>query len=59
MKIAADNIKDFGTTEAILCPRCGKNVFMQLLKATNGVGVFLLSTLICLLSAPNVVLCLL
>ncbi len=39
MKIAADNIKDFGTTEAIICPRCGKNVFMQLLKATNGVGV--------------------
>ncbi len=39
MKIAADNIKDFGTTEAIVCPRCGKNVFMQLLKATNGVGV--------------------
>lgn len=39
MKIAADNIKEFGTTEAIICPRCGKSVYMQLLKATNGVGV--------------------
>lgn len=40
MKIAADNIKEFGNTESITCPRCGKNVYMNLLKATNGLGVF-------------------
>lgn len=40
MKIAADNIKEFGNTEDIICPKCGKHVYMNLLKATNGLGVF-------------------
>lgn len=45
MKIAADNIKEFGNTEDICCPRCGKHVYMNLLKATNGIGVLNVSLL--------------
>ncbi len=40
MKFSADNIKEFGNTEDIVCPRCGKHVYMNLLKASNGLGVF-------------------
>ena len=40
MKLAADNIKEFGNTEDIICPKCGKHVYMNLLKATNGIGIF-------------------
>ena len=40
MHISADKIQEFGLTESIKCPRCGKDVYMKLLKATNGLGVF-------------------
>lgn len=45
MKIAADSIKEFGNTESIKCPRCGETVYMNLLKASNGIGVFGISLL--------------
>ncbi len=45
MKFSADNIKEFGTTEAIKCPKCGNTVYMNLLKATNGLGIFNVSLL--------------
>lgn len=38
MKIAADHFKEFGNSEDICCPRCGKHVYMKLFKATNGIG---------------------
>ena len=40
MHISADKIQEFGATEEIKCPRCGKSVNMNLLRATNGLGVF-------------------
>ncbi|MBR6479274.1 MAG: zinc-ribbon domain-containing protein [Clostridia bacterium] len=40
MHLSADKIQEFGNTEAITCPKCGKSVYMNLLKATNGIGVF-------------------
>lgn len=40
MHISADKIQEFGATEEIKCPRCGKAVNMNLLRATNGLGVF-------------------
>ncbi len=40
MKLAADHIKNFGVTESITCPQCQKPVFMNILKASNGVGAF-------------------
>ncbi|NLL63549.1 MAG: hypothetical protein GX241_04820 [Ruminococcaceae bacterium] len=38
MNLLADNIKDFGITEDIICPRCKATVYMNILKASNGIG---------------------
>lgn len=40
MKLAADHIRNFGVTEDIICPQCHKTVYMNILKASNGVGAF-------------------
>lgn len=40
MKKTVDAIGKFGESKAILCPQCGKEVQMQLLRSSNGVGIF-------------------
>ena len=40
MKKTAEAIGNFGETNPIACPQCGKSVRMQVLRATNGVGLF-------------------
>ena len=39
MKIAADNMKLFGDTELLCCPRCKNMVNMKILRASAGVGL--------------------
>ena len=40
MKKTADAIGAFGESKNILCPQCGKDVKMKLLRASNGLGAF-------------------
>ncbi len=40
MKKTADAIGNFGETKQITCPKCENAVHMQVLRASNGVGLF-------------------
>lgn len=45
MKKTADAIGKFGESHVITCPHCGKEVKMQMLRSSNGVGIFNISVL--------------
>lgn len=45
MKKTADAIGKFGESHVIPCPCCGKDVRMQMLRSSNGVGIFNFSVL--------------
>lgn len=40
MKKTADAIGKFGESEIVACPKCGKEVRMQVLRSSNGIGAF-------------------
>lgn len=40
MKVTADSIGKFGVTKPITCPKCEKEVSMQVLRSNLGVGAF-------------------
>lgn len=40
MKLTSDTIQKFGSSTAIHCPQCGKMVSLDVLRASNGVGLF-------------------
>ncbi|MBQ8063687.1 MAG: zinc-ribbon domain-containing protein [Clostridia bacterium] len=45
MKKTADAIGKFGKSHPVACPHCGKEVNMQMLRSSNGVGIFNISVL--------------
>ena len=40
MKKTSDAIGFFGGSKPVACPHCGKTVNMQMLRSSNGIGVF-------------------
>ena len=45
MKKTSDAIGFFGGSKPVACPHCGKTVNMQMLRSSNGIGVFGISVL--------------
>lgn len=39
MRLISDNIKEHGTTEKLVCPKCGEQVNMKIFRSTTGFGV--------------------
>lgn len=43
MKKTTDTIEKYGESLPVNCPHCGKNVKMQMLRSSNGIGAFNIS----------------